>query len=154
MPPLRERGSDIALLFQRFLQQHAERYEKTEPKVSRAAWDAIEAHSWPGNVRELQNTAEQLVLLHDGGTVTVGDLPQPLGPARLPWEEGNQALRELPYRAAREQAVRQFEARYLDEILEYHGGNVTRAARAAGVSRRTLHRWLHRLKSGRGANDS
>jgi DNA-binding NtrC family response regulator len=131
VPPLRGRGSDVGLLFQRFLRDFSEKYEKPVPRLSRAAWDRIETYSWPGNVRELKNTAEQLVLLYDENPVTVGDLPYPVGAPRL----------------ARERAIRAFEARYLDEILEHHGGNVTQAARAAGVSRRTLHRWLQRLRS-------
>ena len=147
VPPLRERGGDVVLLFERFLRDFAATYEKSVPEMSRAAWDRIETYSWPGNVRELKNSTEQLVLLYDDVLVTVGDLPHPLGPPRQPSEVGSPPLNELPYRLAREQALRTFEARYLDDILEHHGGNVTRAAHAAGVSRRTLHRWLERLRS-------
>ena len=147
VPPLRERGSDVVLLFQQFLRQFATTYDKSAPRLSRAAWDRIETYSWPGNVRELKNAAEQLVLLNDDVRVTVGDLPHPLGPADSLSEDGSPPLREQPYQQAREQALRAFEARYLDEILKHHGGNVTQAALAAGVTRRTLHRWLQRLRS-------
>ncbi len=146
LPPLRERGPDIVLLFQTFLQRFADTHTKSLPRVTRAAWDAIEAYSWPGNVRELKNVAERLVLLDDDGAITLGDLPQPLGRSGLPVGGPSPTLDEVPYQAAREQAIREFEARYLDQILERHGGNVTRAAQAAGVSRRTLHRWLRRLR--------
>jgi transcriptional regulator with PAS, ATPase and Fis domain len=147
VPPLRERDSDVVLLFQQFLRRFATTYEKSAPRLSRAAWDRIETYSWPGNVRELKNAAEQLVLLNDDVQVTVGDLPHPLGPADSLAEDGSPPLREQPYQQAREQALRAFEARYLDEILQHHGGNVTQAALAAGVTRRTLHRWLQRLRS-------
>jgi DNA-binding NtrC family response regulator len=147
VPPLRERGSDVVMLFQQFLRQFARTYEKSAPRMSRAAWDRIETYSWPGNVRELKNAAEQLALLYDDVLVTVGDLPNSLGPPHLLSEDGSPPLHELPYRLAREKAIRAFEARYLDEILRHRGGNVTQAALAAGVSRRTLHRWLQRLRS-------
>lgn len=147
VPPLRERGSDVVLLFQAFLQHFSKSNQKTVPTVSRAAWDAIESYPWPGNVRELKNTAEQVVLLDDDGRVTVGDLPDPLGDGNEEAETGAVALEELPYPLARKKAMRDFDARYLDRVLERHGGNVTRAAKAIGVSRRTLHRWIKRLGS-------
>ena len=147
VPPLRERGSDAILLLRQFLQSFAEHYERPIPKLSRAAWDTIESYSWPGNVREVKNVAEQLVLLYDGKSITIGDLPHSLGPLGPIVDDGSPPLHKLPYPQARDRALRQFEAQYLDEILAQHGGNVTLAAKAAGVSRRTLHRWLQRLRS-------
>ncbi|MBI4513948.1 MAG: sigma-54-dependent Fis family transcriptional regulator [Gemmatimonadetes bacterium] len=147
LPPLRERGSDAVLLFQTFLRRFADGYGKEIPRVTRAAWDAIESYAWPGNVRELKNAAERLFLLDDDGSITLADLPEPLAhPAALAGRDAAPRS-DLPYRRAREHALRAFEAHYLEQILQRHGGNVTRAAQAAGVSRRTLHRWLERLRS-------
>jgi DNA-binding NtrC family response regulator len=146
VPLLRERGSDVVLLFKQFVERFAEAHKKRAPELSRSAWDAIESYGWPGNVRELKNAAQQLVILSDGQKVTVGDLPSPLG---TPPTHGHASASPVlePYRLARERVLREFEAAYANEMLRNHDGNVTRAAEAAGVSRRTMHRWLQQLKS-------
>ena len=60
----------------------------------------------------------------------------------------------MEYSRAQEEALREFRATYVRRLLELHGGNVTRAATTAGVSRRTLHRWLAELNVGERAERS
>jgi transcriptional regulator with PAS, ATPase and Fis domain len=113
--------------------------------VSPDVWDALERYEWPGNVRELRNLAERLVVLDDDGRITMSDLPEPL----RPWatvETGSPESELLPYEGARAEALDSFKLRYVGRLLEASGGNVSGAARAAGVSRRTLHRWIAKLK--------
>jgi DNA-binding NtrC family response regulator len=67
VPPLRQRGEDIPLIAQAFLERFARKHGlKKVPGFSKAAMEAITHHSWPGNVRELQNTIERAVILSDG----------------------------------------------------------------------------------------
>ena len=69
VPPLRDRGSDIALLARKFAADFAERY-RTEPiDISDSGRDALMAYRWPGNVRQLKNVVEQVALFHAGETV-------------------------------------------------------------------------------------
>jgi len=140
LPPLRDRGDDLFLLSRSFLAEVSRDLEKEPPKISPAAWEALEKHSWPGNIRELKNTMERLVILEEGGNVTVAGLPKPMRPlgaiATVPGVE------LPPYETARDAALRTFRAAYLEELLASTGGNITRAAGRAGVSRRTIHRWM------------
>jgi DNA-binding NtrC family response regulator len=150
-PPLRERDGDIALLMQAFLRQSAAEMGRDPPQVSPDVWEALERHRWPGNVRELRNLARRLVALDDDGRIKLSDLPEsvrdslPESPAGTPRWLANYGG-ELPrYEVARELALSEFQAAYVERLLAATGNNITRAARAAGVSRRSFHRWLAEL---------
>jgi two-component system, NtrC family, response regulator AtoC len=152
IPPLRERNGDVALLMQAFLRESAAELDREPPQVSPDVWDTLERYRWPGNVRELRNLARRLIALNEDGRLKLSDLPETMRVHRLPEHDGG-TLRwlaaadgELPgYETARELALHEFQAVYVRRLLARHGNNVTRAARAAGVSRRTFHRWLSEL---------
>ena len=144
LPPLREREGDVALLFQAFVERFAGQHAKPILRITRSAWRALERYEWPGNVRELKNLAERLVILDDDGTIASGDLPEAMrGSLPIAGADGPDAL-GFPWPAARRRAIQSFEERYVERLLKEHDGNITRAAEAAGLSRRTLHRWLRR----------
>jgi DNA-binding NtrC family response regulator len=75
IPPLRERGNDIALLAQHFLAKYADANGKDVRKISDDALARLLRHPWPGNVRELENAIERAVVLADGPTLTEGHFP-------------------------------------------------------------------------------
>jgi DNA-binding NtrC family response regulator len=141
LPPLRRRTGDVALLLQRFLAEFAGAAGRSTPQVSPDAWEALETHAWPGNVRELRNLAQQLVVLDDDGRVTLADLTDQI----RGWEEPGPERAEggiFPYERARDEALAEFRRGYVRRLLAQCNGNISRAAAAAGVSRRTMHRWL------------
>lgn len=142
VPPLRERPGDVALLLQRFLSTFAGAVQRPPPPISPEAMAALEAYGWPGNVRELRNLAQRLMTLDTDGRITLADLPDAVrggAPAAAPPPPGG----DLPdYATARDRAVREFRRIYLERLLHIYDGNVSRAARAAKLSRRSLHRWL------------
>lgn len=70
LPPLRERGSDVLLLFDAFLRRFASKYDAPVPRLTPDAVDLLRRYGWPGNVRELRNTAEQTVVLTRATPVT------------------------------------------------------------------------------------
>ncbi len=70
LPPLRERGDDVRLLFDAFLRRFAEKYDAPVPRLTPDATELLRRYGWPGNVRELRNTAEQTVVLTRGLPVT------------------------------------------------------------------------------------
>lgn len=142
MPPLRAREGDVGLLAQIFLIRFAQSLGREAPRVSPAVWEALEQYAWPGNVRELKNLAQRLIVLDEDGRITLADLPLAM---RGDWTaaHGSTDDETVPdYETARADALRAFKGSYLRRLLAAHGGNVSRAARAAGVSRRTVHRWL------------
>jgi DNA-binding NtrC family response regulator len=129
LPPLRERAEDIPVLAQRFA---AEAGAPLSPEMLAV----LAAHDWPGNVRELKNTVARAAF--DGGAVAVTG---PAGPGgimsrRLLYDAGR--LRSLP--EARQLAADEFERVFLEEALAQAGGNMSRAAELAGVSRQMMTR--------------
>lgn len=146
LPPLRERHEDVPLLADRFLIAAAERHRKRVSGIDPRAMTLLARFPWPGNVRELQNEIERAVALaRDGEVVGTSQLSPKLlarvavtvrdatagPPVAVPVAGGGAPLREA--RAA-------FERQYISASLEEHGGNISRAAKALGVSRVALHR--------------
>ena len=129
VPPLRERGGDIALLVHALLARVAERTGVPEPRLSKRALKALLDHPWPGNVRELENVVTKAVLLADGGVVDVSDLGLAPPPRQAPQTRGEH-----------EQAT----ADRLRDTLQATGWNVSETSRRLGVSRPTVYRWMRR----------
>jgi DNA-binding NtrC family response regulator len=130
VPPLRERRSDIPLLAQHFLRQHAQRYRKKLGGFEPAALEALLGHPWPGNVRELDHAVERAVLMAQGSQVRSVDLG-----LRAPGEES---------RRLEDMSLEEVEAFLIKKALARYEGNVSRAAEALGLSRSALYRRLQR----------
>ncbi|MEQ1564010.1 MAG: sigma-54 dependent transcriptional regulator [Myxococcota bacterium] len=136
LPPLRERVDDIPVLAEHFLARFAERLGKPPMRIAPEAMASLLEHGWPGNIRELENLMERAVLLCEGTTVGPSDLPGLRGdaPVRATGEE----LEELDLKEyVRVHTARLERARIL-RVLEAEDGNVTRAARRLGISRKSL----------------
>jgi DNA-binding NtrC family response regulator len=126
LPPLRERGVDILALAEHILARDAVRYRKALTGFDPEALRALETHPWPGNVRELDHTLERAALMAPGPLVRAADLGLRAGtPARL---------EDLPLEEVERVLIR--------KALERHGGNVSQAAKALGLSRSALYRRL------------
>ena len=150
VPALRERPSDIPLLAEFFLSRYWARHRGPAtrvPKFSDAAARALRGRPWKGNVRELQNVIEHMVvMLEPGAEIRAEDLPA-LGERQVEdlrtWTPTTVSTEE-PYYAARDRLVAEFELYYLTQLLTHSRGNMSRAARVAGVDRTTLYRLLDR----------
>ena len=149
MPSLRERTEDIPLLAYHFLQKHAENSRSDVKRISPEALSALQSAAWPGNVRELENAIQHAIVFCRGTTIVPNDLPH-LGPEResvaprLP--SISSALVDLPYRLAKERALEDFEHSYFTALLARTSGNVSEAARQAGLDRSNFRRALRRAK--------
>ena len=137
VPPLRERGGDLHLLAQHFVDQYARAAKKAIRGLARETLDPLSAHHWPGNVRELENTIARAValssselLMPDGVSVPPRADPGPLA---------------LPAPQMRLDEVRRW---YVGKVLEEMGGNKVHAAERLGIDRGTLHRMLRRWAMG------
>jgi DNA-binding NtrC family response regulator len=140
LPPLRERTGDVPLLAYHFLGRYGRNREQPLDGIAPEALAVLEGYFWPGNIRELQNVIERACALADGPTVRVRDLPEHLRPRGGPAPAG--LGKDVPLREAREAWLRAFTEEYLTDVLRRHGGNISRAAKTAGVDRKTLHRLL------------
>jgi DNA-binding NtrC family response regulator len=151
LPPLRERQVDIPVLANFFLQRLWLQHRgaaSAPPVLGPAAVDELRRRHWPGNVRELQNVMEHAaVLLEPGREVKPTDLPDlsaAVGPnLEMPGLELNQ-YEALSYRDARDLMISRFESGYLQWLVRHAGGNMSRAARLAGVDRTTLYRLMEK----------
>jgi DNA-binding NtrC family response regulator len=132
VPPLRERRDDVPRLAAHFLREQAARYKKPASELTPGAMRALLEHSWPGNVRELRHAVERAVLMAEGATVTEQDLG--LQPPR---GDATSSLGELTLEEA--------ERTLIQRALNRHGGNVSKAAEALGVSRSALYRRLQQF---------
>jgi len=140
LPALRERRDDIRLLAEHFLRRTLKSSPKEIAGFSEETLSCFESYDWPGNVRELENVIERAVTLAKDNVITPAELPRPLrARTSLPTTEvyGGSTLVE-----AKRRALHEVERNYLLEIVRAHRGNVTKAAAAAGVTRRHLHRLL------------
>lgn len=137
LPPLRERGGDVLLLADRFLQGFA-RDRGAALSFSDEAYQALRAHSWAGNVRELKKVVKRAAMLCPGSTVRRDDLV-------LGKEIAGDGLDESIYRLPLDEARLEFEREYFKRLLERTGGNVSEAARQTGYTRQGLRDLLKRI---------
>ncbi len=142
LPPLRERPEDIPLLVHHFLTKYGAKTGKQLTRAEPAAMEALTTHRWSGNVRELENVIERAVVLAQGTTLTTNDLPPNFGGERAGAEVASSTLSHLPYAQAKKLALRAFERRYLTSVLQRANGNISLAARQAGVDRSNFRRLL------------
>jgi DNA-binding NtrC family response regulator len=148
IPPLRERGNDVLLLAQVFLEKFSREFSKPGLELSTEASERLAGYRWPGNVRELQNTLERAVILADGLSIHADGLQLPAArpdaeslpagmlPEAFNWEG---SLEEISGRA-----VAHVERVVLESALRECKWNKTRAAEKLGVSPKTL---LAKLRS-------
>jgi len=140
---LREREGDIPLLADHFLQKFSTVNNKLVKGISDETMEMLKRYPWPGNVRELHNVIEHSVLLAEGEVITPDDLP-----SEVRGLEASCPVREdLPYREAKKAWMHRFEREYFLALLRRHNGNISQAARTAGVSRKTIQRFLKAYRS-------
>ncbi len=151
VPPLRERPEDVTLLANHFLQLYWRRHRGAAaalPRLSDEAVRSLASYPWPGNVRELQNAIEHaVVMLEAGQEIQPGDIPMGTAERTSPAEGAafwTADVLEQSYHAAREKVIAQFERRYLTWLVNRANGNMSKAARLAGVDRTTLYRLMDR----------
>jgi DNA-binding NtrC family response regulator len=155
LPSLRERPEDIAPLTDHFLERFRLESGRAILRLSPAVRERLQSHPWPGNVRELVNCARYLVGLARGPEAELSDLPPALRQATVGRAEPVSAptgdapplevLRpDLAYKTAKRIWSDWFDEQYMRRVLDAHGGNVSAAARAAGIDRKSIQRMMKR----------
>ncbi len=129
LPPLRERGGDILLLADHFVEKYAKLHDTPVKRISTPAIDALMAYHWPGNVRELENVIERAVILSDDGVIHAYHLPPTLQTAET---SGTR------YRGSLEARLESVERELIVDALKGAGGNMAKASRELGLSERVI----------------
>jgi DNA-binding NtrC family response regulator len=136
IPPLRERPSDILEMVQYFFERGKQKHSRPNLRMSPELLPVFAAYRWPGNIRQLENLIERLILLSDGNTIVMNDLPEAMQVAPV----AEDLIRiELPPQGLDLEGV---EKELLTKAFHKFGGNQTRAAAYLNISRKTF---LHRL---------
>jgi len=158
VPPLRERKDDLPLLIEHILQTTP---NGETASIAQETIDLMMKHDWPGNVRELRNVIERAVLLSETPIARIRCAARPaVQPPRsepsitsTPSQTATSADAAMtvpvdvaiPFKLAKQNVISEFEKRYISRLLAQHDGNISAAARAAGIDRMSIHKMLHRL---------
>jgi DNA-binding NtrC family response regulator len=139
LPPLRERKEDLPLLIQSFINEFNTRNQKSIAGVDHQAMRVLEHYAWPGNVRELRNVIERATILAPGPFIEMKHLPPVLGDEPATQHQPQVALGPGT-------TVEEAERRLILMTLEHTRDNKTRAAEILGISLKTLHNKLNKLR--------
>lgn len=136
VPPLRERKVDINDISLYFFERYAKEMNRKMKPLSGEILQFFWNYDWPGNVRELKNTIERLIVLSADGELMPEDLPEEIKEA-APHDDaraGSGVLKE---------AIRDFEKRFIEQVLASHHGNITKTAEELGIARKNLYKKLN-----------
>ncbi|MGH7369546.1 MAG: sigma-54-dependent transcriptional regulator [Candidatus Methylomirabilaceae bacterium] len=144
LPPLRERGDDVVILANYFLERLTHRYSLPGKRLTASSLDAIRGYHWPGNVRELAHVIERALLVCDGVEIAPADLGIPRSDVPFQIGDGGLLEGEFPEEGVE---LRRIERQLIEKALALTGGNVAEAARKLGIGREALRYRIqkHRL---------
>ena len=126
VPPLRQRGGDVALLVESLLDHYRHEHGRLGLKIAAAARRKLLEYHWPGNVRQLRNAIDSAVVLATEAEITADDFP----------------LRDIPEQKIETLSLSSWEQRLIRRALDRSSGNVASAAKLLGIGRATLYRKL------------
>ena len=145
VPPLRQRIEDLPVLIARFLERAGaslERARALAAQVGGPALERLQAYHWPGNVRELRNVITRAVALA-GPDDDFQSLPFVLRPT-VAAPEAQVVRADRPFHEAKDEVIARFERAYLTDLVQRANGNLSQAARLAGLERKFLYKLLER----------
>lgn len=131
VPPLRDRGEDIALLTDHFLEKYSRHYNKSGIKINSNAYDELMSYHWPGNIRELKHAVERAVILADSPVLKPGDFFNP-------------SSKDTGLNRAAVRPLAEVEKELISAALEKNKMNISRAARDLDITRSTLYSKIKR----------
>ncbi len=139
IPPLRERGDDVLLLTEYFLNKYSQINERQKPELSEEALSFLQSYSWPGNIREVENVMERAVLICNGGLVR----PEHLCLERDGFEAARLCKGKAQEPSSTGKTLRDMEKSLIFDTLNRVKGNKSKASKILGISVRTIRNKLH-----------
>jgi len=144
LPPLRERGIDMAILANHFLKKFNQQKKRNVTAIDAQAMAALTSYPWPGNVREMENLIEMLVVMKEDGTITIEDLPNKI--RKLQQEPKAICAVDLPEEGVDfNKMLEDYERDLILRALDKCGGVKNKAAKLLNLKRTTLVEKLKRL---------
>jgi DNA-binding NtrC family response regulator len=142
LPALREHPEDIPLIANHLLEKHCLLLDKPSKKISPELMDTFLQKRWEGNVREMENVIMQGILFSSGDEIRPRDVN--LKSSRRSTRRLEPADNNLPYKAAKEMSLKQFNHNFIGRLLEEYSGNVSQTARHCGLERQALQQIMRR----------
>ena len=140
IPPLRKRPDDIPVLAKQFIKEFCgDKAESLLPEIDQSS-RVLKQHTWPGNVRELRNIME--IAAHSGQSPL--DFSQFLHPNRMPQSVMDRVSADRPFKVLKQELIQEFEIAYISDLLKRHQGNVSQAAKQAGLERAYLQKLVRK----------
>jgi two-component system response regulator AtoC len=139
IPPLRERKDDIPPLTEYFIQKFNRKLDRQVKSVDSDVMELFYDHDWPGNIRELENLIERLLLMAQGETITMKEVPAELLLAIEAREATEGEISEKSFKNIIKEKTEEVEKKLIIKVLGECEGNISKAARQLGLSRRGLH---------------
>lgn len=134
IPPLRDRGEDVMLLAEEFLERYSIEFGKNVSSFSKQAVQQIISYPWPGNVRELENAVIKAVIMTNGSKIT---------PRYLPKKRKKRAKLPETMKIDIGSTIEDVERKLLEQTITHFSGNKSESAKALGISRKALYNKLH-----------
>ncbi len=147
IPPLRKRIEDLKLLFNIFIHEYAEKFKKTAPLITIAAYEALSQYAWPGNIRELKNICERLIVLDEKGEITEQDIRKQINYSSSKYfvNINPESIVTEIQKAHSQYSLKYAEKETITNVLRETDFNKTKAAKRLGISRTTLWRKLKEM---------
>ena len=147
LPPLRERKDDIPSLAQFFLRRFNKKVGRKISEIPQDVLKVLTGYDWPGNVRELENAIERAVVLATENAIRVSHLPDKLLEAHI---DSGPVFSGLSYKEAKHQVLDSFSKEFVKRLLCMSKGNVSQAAREAGMDNANFRRLMrkHDIQAG------
>lgn len=142
MPALREHPEDIPLIANHLLEKHSRKLKKPLRKLSPELINVFRSMTWEGNVREMENLIIQGILFSSSDEIKLREID-----IKGTIQAGSMAthdFRDLSYKEAKEQTLKNFNDAYIGNLLKKSDGNVTQAAKQCGMERQTLQQIMRR----------
>ena len=145
-PRLEDIQEDIPLLVDFFIHKVCAELDMPPKSCSAPVMERLQDRSWPGNVRELQNVVRRAIIFCQGDEITLQDIDLEEHNGRASQAETGhvQAGTLEPYTQAKERVLQRFTTEYVHRLMQQTGGNISQAAKLAGISRVALQKILHR----------
>jgi len=150
LPPLRERGEDILILANKFLQAYNKKFNKKVKGFTKNAEESLISYDWRGNVRELKNVIERIIILKEGEYINKEDLPSEIykdisGDGQFSKAAEDKMNSEIFYSGfSLEKEVEEMEIHYIKLALKYCNNNYSKASEMLGVSRFAFKRRIEK----------
>ena len=147
LPSLRDRVTDIPILADHLIAKHCKKLNKEPKIISEEVMDFFMKQPWPGNVRELENIIVQGILYSKGENIALSDIPLKDAKNEKKRYKGlyNENIASLPYKAAKEKLLHEFNHDYIGAKLSMSNGNITKAAKHCHMDRQALQQIMKRF---------